>query len=151
MTWAAIGLKSGNGARPIMPDEVFRLLDAEEHPGVPWPCLASFLPRIWTNHRLTTIALAARGLTVMEALAIIEDRPMTIMDLQVATKRLDEWIAVWRAGRCRVAWGKYNGRFGTTMEEGRLGPIGQRPAPANRARSTRRNVGPRNRPSPSGW
>lgn len=136
-----------------MVNEFFRVLDAaDDHPGIPWPCLASFVPRVWENHRLTTNALADRGVTAGEAVAILEDRPLKIMNLDAALKRLDDLIAVWRAGRCRVAWGRYHGRFQGIEAIGGLGGSGgPGPGATGSVGPPRRNVRRGNRPRPSGW
>jgi hypothetical protein len=136
-----------------MSDEYFPLLDAEDdHPGVPWPCLAAFTPRIWENHRLTATSLAVRGVTVMEALAIIEDRPLRMMPLAEARKKLDDWISVWRAGRCRVSWGRLHGRYeGISDDKGLGSASASRPRASSGARPKGRNVGSKARPRPSGW
>src|SRR5688572_7590042 len=132
--------------------ETFPILDVDGHDGVPWACLAAFLPRIWANHRLTTYALAKRGVTVCEALAILEDRPMKVMDLAAATKRMDELITVWRAGRCRVAWGRLHGRYqGISNVEGLGSSNAARPRAPDRARKSGRPVRSAPRPRPSGW
>lgn len=133
--------------------EFFRVLDAaDDHPGIPWPCLAAFVPRVWENHRLTTTGLAERGVTACEAVAILEDRPVKVMNLDVALKRLDQIIEAWRASRCRMPWGRFHGRYQFDEEDkGRLGSnVGGSRAP-DRARKASRNVGRRDRPSPTSW
>lgn len=133
-------------------EAVFPIVDVEGHAGVPWPCLASFLPRIWENHRLTCVSLAKIGLTASEAVAILEDRPLKIMNLEAAATRLDELIATWRAGRCRLSWGRSYGRFqGIAFDAIRSGPSADGSRATDYARPKKRNDGRRNRPSPSGW
>lgn len=129
--------------------EVFPVISRTKHPGVPWPCLAAFLPRIWENHRMSTVALAARGVSPSEAVAILEDRAWKgIQDEKVALALLDQLIATWNAGRCRQKWGRYHGKF--TKDD--FGPIGGGASrPPDRARPTRRNAGKRDRPKPTGW